>query len=674
MNEMNFSFKDVYARCSGAVLRMGNSTFERVVDLRGGVPVTMELSAGGRRLAASDGFCDFSLIGINMPERGRVTDYALDSLAVREVGDSMFDGEHVEVEIAVSDKVQQVFFKRRYLIYPGLPVLGVMTSVICRTSPNVFWTSRGDLNRPKLPEYLLESCGDSLNLAPGLKPMLAVEFAGRTDYTNEQVIRHAIGDSTLCNGNLLFCDDGEGRGLFFLQEAMPSGERRDHEKHDFRFEDGKVYSCGWGLEPRDIGEEEHWSCRHVLGMYENDGSRGLSLLKQYLRRRFPVNVEKHCSVMVNPWGCGRFRALVSEDFLKAEMKAAGELCATHYQIDDGWQSGRTLQELEVNNRCADAGFWSINRELLPNGFEPVLECAREAGVKAELWVAPSANRHYRDWRQFADMLYDFHLSYGFENFKIDFVKVRSKEAQDNLENMLRTLRERSEGRIYFNLDTTNGQRPGYFMFLEYGNIFLENRYVCHNWGLGYHPDDTLRNLWNLSAYMRPQSLQIEFTDPGIINREFYERRGGTRPDVYDCSYWAAVAMFANPLVWLAPSLLTEEIRDIYRKMIKLHLKYRHEIFSGEIFPIGDEPSGRSISGLQSHREEDGGGMFIFYCEHQAPLEGSIKAMFLEPGLDYELTELTIDGEEIPAGVVTGAVLRLDFPATGTWRMFRYRRV
>lgn len=38
--------------------------------------------------------------------------------------------------------------------------------------------------------------------------------------------------------------------------------------------------------------------------------------------------------MVNPWGCGRFKEYISEQFLIDEMKASGEIGADYYQIDD----------------------------------------------------------------------------------------------------------------------------------------------------------------------------------------------------------------------------------------------------------------------------------------------------------------------------------------------------
>jgi hypothetical protein len=213
-------------------------------------------------------------------------------------------------------------------------------------------------------------------------------------------------------------------------------------------------------------------------------------------------------------------------------------------------------------------------------------------------------------------------------FKVDAVKIRTKEAENNLEKLVKSLRERSNGKIFFNFDTTNGQRPGYFMFLEYGNIFLENRYVCHGWGVGYHPENTLNNLWRLSKYMRPQVLQIEVPNPEDINYEFYEQKQRLAPDTYPTDYWLAIAMFSNPLVWLAPSNLSPESKKTFRQMLDLHIKYREKIFNGEILPIGAEPDGNSITGFMSYDDSDNSGMLIVYRENLAPETSTVKLPIL----------------------------------------------
>jgi hypothetical protein len=627
----NFTYKDIKIELKDHRLLIENSRLARIFDLKHAIPQTVSLKDkhSGAELAEKYGGNDFSFAGINMPHTPNVrTEYRLEKITASVVDGSIFDAEHVCVKLKIHDDIQNVSFTRRYFLYPDLPYLASQTGIISKVMPMMYWTRRGGLhayNRCAQPyPEMLESCADSLRLANNLRPTKAVEFAGRTDYTHEHVFEHNNPVDTF-NGNLLFCETTAGNGLFFLQEAPPSGDRRDFEEYDFRInEKNTVRSCCWGINPHEVSpEKELFSYRHVLALYQ--AGDAIPSLKKYLKTRFPQNPEKDYSVTVNPWGVGCFPSLVSEQFLIDEINATGALGATHYQVDDGWQKGRALNEMVTNNRHMTKDFWDFSREHLPNGFDHIAASAKDAGVELALWMAPSCNCEYRDWREFADIVYDYYCQYNIRMFKIDAVMTRTKEAEDNLEKMVRHLRERSKGEIFFNFDTTNGQRPGYFLFLEYGNIFLENRYVCHSWGVGYHPETTLRCMWRLTKYVRPQTLQIEIPDFKAIKREFYAEKNRLQPDAYPADYWAAIPLFANPLIWLAPSRLDPEVAAIYSKLIKLHLEYRDRIFAGEIYSIGHEPDGASICGFQSHDAASGTGFLVFYREINAAAEAQIQS-------------------------------------------------
>jgi hypothetical protein len=288
-----------------------------------------------------------------------------------------------------------------------------------------------------------------------------------------------------------------------------------------------------------------------------------------------------------------------------------------------------------------------------------------------IWLAPSFNREFRDWKCFVNLIGGLHRKFGMRMFKIDGVELRTKAAEDNLEQLVRTLRIESSGKILFNFDTTAGQRAGYFLFLEYGNIFLENRYACHRWGQVYHPEQVLRNLWTLAQYVRPQTLQIEVTDYLNINRDYYDQLGVSHPDLYSPQYWAAVTLFAQPLFWLSPSKLDPKIQAIYRDVLRMHLEHRDGIFSGEIFPVGNKPDGASITGFQSHHFKDGSGFLILYRELKAPAIGKVKIHF---ALDAHLvlTSLSDDSGVIEkcAGQET---VEVSLAAPGSFRFFKYEQ-
>ncbi|MBO7742391.1 MAG: alpha-galactosidase, partial [Victivallales bacterium] len=379
----------------------------------------------------------------------------------------------------------------------------------------------------------------------------------------------------------------------------------------------RVHSCCWGISPTDLRLGEwHHGYRHVtiLGRPEDEFS---TLVKEYCAARFPLK-EHEAAVLVNPWGCGHFPEWNCPAFMQEEIRAAGEAGAEVYQLDDSWQqchgtarsTGIGLAEMTSNNRAMDMDFWKISPERLPDGFEPIVAAAEKAGIKLGLWCAPTYNSLYQDWEAFAEMLLDYHRRYGFATVKVDGVRLQRHEAECALNKLLEKVRRESDGKVFFNLDTTNGQRPGYFYFLEYGNIFLENRYVYSQKVIGYHPEKTLRNLWMLSRYVRTQTLQVEVPAPDDIPADMEFVRD---PREYSFEYWCAAAIFANMLIWTAPSRLSPENFAVLKKMIAVHKQLRRRFFNSVISPVGDCPDGRAISGLLST-----GGCAVYFREAGCP--------------------------------------------------------
>ena len=257
--------------------------------------------------------------------------------------------------------------------------------------------------------------------------------------------------------------------------------------------------------------------------------------------------------------------------------------------------------------------------------------AEKHGVELALWCAPTNNIAYADWRKFAAILLDFHRKYGIRVFKLDGVTFRTDEAEENFEAMVRFLNRRSNGNIRFNFDVTYGQRGGYFRFLEYGSIFLENRYLCHPHGLGYHPERTLRNLWRLAHWVPTQKLQIEVPWPGDINREFYLKKGESFPDSYPWAYWLAIPLTASPLLWFSPSSLPDQDRAECRKMMNLYRQLRPLLAGSDVSPVGELPSGSSVTGFLVRGKQAG---FLL--------------LFREKDCKTAVSELSLAG--LPAGI------------------------
>ena len=589
---------------------------ERVIDLASGVPKTTSVTYKGTYQLAQDdaktAVQDFTFLGLN-PASADIP-YKLLSVNASWKTASIYEAAHAEVQLEILEPCGETSYLRTYILYPGVPAIGVHTAIKSAVIPNTYWAYR-DIPRPGYDPDKREGCVDKLRL-PFAAQVRSIEYFGRTDITDKLYEEH-VGPGKL-NGNLLVAEAKEGFGLVMLQEAPPSTERRDLEKHDFRVEaaesETQLFSCCWGIPPNEVtGDRYLRSHRHVIIAFE-DKVKVQHAVKAYLKARYPM--DKHCGgVVINPWGCGRFPQLVCEEFLKKEIAAAAKLGADYYQVDDSWEAGKALQMLSRANQHITPAFWEVS-ENLHGTFQPLCDAAAKAGMKLGLWIAPSCNCEYRDWQETADIICNMHKKYGFDLIKIDAVRCPSHLAEENLEALLKNVRERTKGKVYFNLDTTNGQRPGYFLFLEYGNIFLENRYVCHLWGLGYHPDKTLRSLWQLSRFMRPQFLQIEVPYMGDINDEFYKNK--VRPDIYPTDYWAAISLFASPLFWLAPSRCDKAYVDVVSKVMKLHHNIWPDLAESEVFPIGECPDGRSIAGFQAHNDATDHGYLLFFRQAKCP--------------------------------------------------------
>lgn len=634
-----FKHLDIIVSADENTLVISNSKFSRSFDLSGGFIRTSSLQYNGCEYAAQgNAECDFHFIGINVPHfsahPGRIADINCELIS-----EEMLDSEHVKVSVKVRDDFQQVTYTMEYFVYPELALLGCRGNIDSAVSSNVYWSHRGRLsNENGTSEFrALESVTDSFCYSGNLIPRYSVEFTARTDYTDNVVIHHKLaGDGEYC-GNILVLSGDDGNGVAFLQEAPPSAERRDFEKYDFLIRNSRVSSCCWGIAPEELVPGKTFTgYRSVLLFFDNSTDFEFKL-KDYLRKRFPANPRQAAAVTVNPWGCGKFPSLANKEFLLEEIRCAAEVGASTYQIDDGWQTGSGLRELILFNRKMDKEFWSVS-ERLDHSLDDLIVEFRKNNLDPGLWIAPSFNCEFRDWQEFAGILLDFHRKYDICIFKIDGVKTRSYESEENLRKMLTYLRQESNGRIVFNLDTTNGQRPGYFLFLEFGNIFLENRYVCHMWGLGYHPERTLRNFWKLSRYMRSEMLQIELANPGDVNPAFYANKGETLPTVYDLEYWAAVTMFANPLIWMAPSTVSKENRAVIKRMMMLHRQEAERIFAGTVIPVGNMPSGSEMTGFVS--VSDCGGELIIYREKD---EKSGAADIILPGVDGVIIPETVSG-------------------------------
>ena len=526
----------------------------------------------------------------------------------------------------------------------------------------------------------------------------AVEFWDVTDWNDNLVAERDIISyrKNSYRGNLLFMQDGiDGSGLFFLKEAPCSSVQLEYGGADFIADFGTFSVTGPGINSRDIGPDS-WTGIYsvVTGVWSGGELEALTALRKYqknVRRHLP---ERDEMIMMNTWGDRSQDSKVNEEFCLAELEKASRLGITHFQIDDGWQVGKSpnsaVAKGSFKNIWDNPDYWTPDPVKYPRGLKPVVDRAKELGIEVGLWFNPSIQNDFEDWRKDADALIRLYREYGIRIFKIDGLNIPNKTAENNLRRFFDAVSEATGRQVVFNLDVTAGRRGGYHYFNEYGNIFLENRYT--DWG-NYYPYHTLRNVWLLSKYVPAEKLQVEFLNKWR-NEDKYPEGDPFAPGNYDFAYLFAVAMPGQPLAWMEASNLPEEAFGI-APLVGDYRRIMNEFHEGVILPVGEEPSGRSWTGFQSVGA-DGSGYILVFREDNGRASAEIRTWLpegadvrFEPVLaspacavsgvasadgDADTSGAAVAAADVPAfETVPGEDGRVEFtlPAPNTFALYRY---
>lgn len=468
----------------------------------------------------------------------------------------------------------------------------------------------------------------------------AVQFFDRTDVNNNLIQERQLIPFTKwqpLSANLLFAHRADtDQSIFLLKEAPCSDVQPSYPGADFMVRNGQVLCVGPGATPQDLSSEE-WTPAYgiVIGVAGGDRLSQLLALRQYqeqIRRRIPG---RDFMIMMNTWGDRNRDARLGEAFALQELAAGHQIGISHLQLDDGWQSGISKNSAFGAGTWQDnwtrRDYWRVNPQKFPNGLTPVQEKAKQLQIELCLWFNPSSQDHYRNWQADADAMIDLYNQYGIRTFKLDGVFAPSKRAEKNFRRMLDRVMAATDEQAVFNLDVTAGRRFGYHFFTEYGNLFLENRYT--DWG-NYYPHWTLRNLWQLSQYMPPQALQIEFLNKWR-NQNKYAKDDVLAPARMPFDYLFAVTMAGQPLAWFEASGLPPEAMSI-APLIKIFRDHQSDWHNCRILPIGDEPSGHSWTGFQAMALHHG--YLLLFREAHKESRMSVKT-WLKPGQKIHCTSL-----------------------------------
>lgn len=501
----------------------------------------------------------------------------------------------------------------------------------------------------------------------------AIEFFDQTDRNNNLVKKEksvAFTGEIKLKGNLLRAISGESEipGIFILKKAPCSFVQLGYPGYDFKVVKNNITVEGTGYFNGNLITGE-WVKLYgtVLGCFNGTDFGFMKTLRNYQNLIFKAIPDRDNMIMMNTWGDRNKDASINEPFLKAELNVCEKLGVTHFQIDDGWQQG-----LSQNSATFEGDKWDLwekedwepNRERLPSGLDPIVKYAEQKGIQLGLWFHPSNYNSYENWQSDAEVILGLYNNYGIRYFKIDGIELPDKLAEHRLRQLFDKIIKESAGNIVINLDVTSGKRTGYFYLNTYGNIFLENRYT--DWG-NYYPHWTLRNLWQLSAYIPTKKLQIEFLNKWR-NMEVYGENDPLSPYNIPFEYQFAITMMAQPLAWFEGTGLPKEAMEI-ETVIRDYKNIQEDIHYGDVFPIGDEPSGYGWTGFQSIKDEKNGYLMVFR-EKAETFSRNLK-VFLPSGKSIRLTPILGKGKEINTVINEEQEIKFSLPNIYSYCLYKY---
>jgi alpha-galactosidase len=320
----------------------------------------------------------------------------------------------------------------------------------------------------------------------------------------------------------------------------------------------------------------------------------------------------------NTWGDRNQDAQMNETFIIKEIQAGARLGVEVIQLDDGWQKGRTVNSIDAQKangkwegfHDSAADFWTPDLTRFPNGLEPILQAAHQAGVAIGLWYAPDSANDFANWQTDVQTVICLYKQYGIRHFKFDSINTRSRLGEINLAHFFDALAQQSDRQIIVDMDITANCRPGYFGRIDCGPLFVTNRYSdWHN----YWPHQTLRNLWQLSRWVDPMRLRMMFLN-NTRNTELYANDPLAPQQVSPESLFAPL-MFCQPLGWFENSNLPSEYFQQVKPMVDLWKIHRQAIHAGTVFPVGHVPDGVNWSGFVSINTEQTAG-YLLVCNGQ----------------------------------------------------------
>ncbi|MBN1257542.1 MAG: hypothetical protein JXA52_07535 [Planctomycetes bacterium] len=667
-------FADCSASFENSVLRISNDSFERAWDFSQGAPLAVSVfDRKHRQEWVREGECKDSFRRQDLPLT------SVPKVTVESAKDDSYgaSAEHLLVKASLHYPNAELIYTHR--IWPGLPII-LSQLHLRKTGPGQEAEAEGFTDRGGVHFRPVDDRLDFFNLAPIHLAYHATAFIGQSDYHDNLVSERAgvtyNKEHLALQGNfLLLCDRGLGGGLLAIKLSPPPAEHLHYPGYDFFVSGRSLAVTGLGITPGELESGDSFSSYpYAIGITEGSREAGIELFYQLDRQRIQPSPGNNFKILSNTWGDGNRTAPVYAHLFSKEIEAGGQLGLTHCQIDAGWHQGDAFSvfvesEKPKSTYEINPAFWEVNLERFPEGFEPIVAKAKAANIRLGFWFAPDRSNDYANWERDREVIIGMWKKYGFDSVKIDGVSILNKRAEANFLSLLQGIYVGSQGKICINFDITGGKssRLGYFYGSEFtGNLFVENRYICDT---TYFTFRTLRNLWQLSRYLPTYRLHMEFTNTKMKN-ERYAEDDPLVPMRFGTEFSCAVALFSNPLCWMEVANLEGSDRQKLSKLLHAYRPHQEAILCGRVYPLGEEPSGRSWTGFQSVTGFGEGYLIIFRELTARPL-GEFILHGVTPGATLKIEKIAGASRFKKLKVDKDSTVRISLPGECSYALLKY---
>ncbi|MFA9477932.1 hypothetical protein ACERK3_06430 [Phycisphaerales bacterium AB-hyl4] len=608
-----------YADLSGGLLVIGNTLFERRWALAGRSLTVRSVLDKRRGVEWAQPGADLPVWRhpqLVLPAGDDATGGAGLETAVDDLAGAAEP--HLRADLVLTrGGAKQVF---RFRVWDALPV--VLYSVFCEGADGAW----GTIDEPELVDVAGRHYRptadrlDSFDLAQPQASWQVTALLGRTDW-RDTLVESCEGvlfpkQTARRAGHLLHVRAWHGEaGLAAIKLAPPFEEQINTDDCDFALSASNLSICGSGVSRHELAAGEPTETYRVaVGVTDGQPTSGAALFRALMRRLSPPRVPAEGAVFANNWGGGGGTQVLSQAFVEAELKAAGRLGVTQYQIDAGWHHGDARQlhveQLEpASTSTVSDRFWDVDTSRFPDGLSEVAKYAAARGVRLGLWYCLDRANDYEHWRRDLATMLDLWRNCQVTQFKIDGLSLGSRLAERRVAALFAELFRESQGQVAITLDVTGGRarRLGTCCASEHiADYFLENRYLRNG---SYHPHRTLRNVWQLARFIPTYRLQVEWLDTAR-----YEETYGDHPLAparFGTAYSLATTLFARPLAWMHLQHLPTDTAASVQRLLRAYLPHQHDILAGEVDPIGEEPSGAAWTGFCSRRNDSEGYLLVF---------------------------------------------------------------